>query len=77
MTTLPPMCLGCVHRTAPGVCEAFPDGIPDDITLDGFDHRNPFPGDRGITFKPDPADPELVEVLLSGYTPPAPPTLDP
>jgi hypothetical protein len=32
-------------------CTAFPDKIPDDIYWHGFDHRNPYPGDRGIRFK--------------------------
>ena len=29
-------------------CEAFPDGLPDDIAVGGFDHRNPHEGDNGI-----------------------------
>lgn len=31
-------------------CEAFPDRIPDAIYFEGFDHRNPYPGDSGIRF---------------------------
>jgi len=31
-------------------CDAFPEGIPDDIFLGGFDHRRPFDGDHGIRF---------------------------
>jgi len=33
-------------------CAAFPDGIPDAIKYDGFDHKRPYPGDHGITYKP-------------------------
>lgn len=32
-------------------CVAFPDGIPRDIYPDGYDHRLPYPGDRGIRFE--------------------------
>lgn len=35
-----------------GVCKAFPGGIPLEIFADGFDHREPFPGDQGIRFLP-------------------------
>lgn len=29
-------------------CAAFPDEIPEDIKLRGFDHRFPYPADRGV-----------------------------
>ncbi|MBR6447762.1 MAG: hypothetical protein IKS74_04745 [Methanomicrobium sp.] len=31
-------------------CDAFPDGIPEYI-FDAYDHRDPFPGDKGIRFE--------------------------
>ena len=37
------------------VCSAFPDGIPDAIYIGGFDHRQPFPGDGGVLYEPDPS----------------------
>ena len=49
-----PMCFRCVHfgETPSGIgCTAFPDGIPYDISVFGFDHRKPYKGDRGIRFK--------------------------
>ncbi|MEO3826949.1 hypothetical protein [Actinomadura sp. B10D3] len=32
-------------------CDAFPEGVPNEIYRNGFDHRNPFEGDRGIRFE--------------------------
>lgn len=32
-------------------CDAFPDRVPNEIYRGGFDHRNPFEGDRGIRFE--------------------------
>jgi hypothetical protein len=60
MTT--PICLFCrflieTQRGKGGKCDAFPDGIPDEIYLGDFDHRNPYPNaenptDNGIRFEP-------------------------
>lgn len=35
-------------------CAAFPGGIPKEISQEGFDHREPFPGDNGIRYEPLP-----------------------
>ncbi|MFC4913027.1 hypothetical protein [Actinomadura gamaensis] len=43
-------------------CEAFPDGIPPDIYPHGFDHRSPYPGDRGISFSLAPEKSDLLAV---------------
>ena len=56
MTTGPsPICMDCRHLTwdkgEPVTCRAFPAGIPEDIFLNGFDHRKPYPGDHGIRFE--------------------------
>ena len=49
-------CLECVHTTfSMRYCDAFPEGIPDVIMTGMFDHRQPFEGDHGIRYEPDPA----------------------
>jgi hypothetical protein len=34
-------------------CDAFPEGIPVEISHRGFDHRTEYPGDLGTRFEPD------------------------
>jgi hypothetical protein len=58
-----PICFACRHLhpglvrvtdtppEGPSTCDAFPDGIPDEIMLGGVDHRRPLPGDGGIRFE--------------------------
>jgi hypothetical protein len=53
-----PACLDCkhYHRSDSGpvafACDAFPDGIPDEILLHRNPHTAPFPGDHGLQFEP-------------------------
>jgi len=50
-----PVCVECKHLIfdkGPLKCHAYPDGIPEDITLGGNGHKKPFKGDRGIQFEP-------------------------
>jgi len=50
-------CLGCKRfqglsdKEFGFICEAFPDGIPDDIITGLFDHTKPYKGDHGIQYK--------------------------
>jgi hypothetical protein len=63
----PPMCVVCRHRTPRlPTCGAFPDGIPDEIYFDYFDHRQPYAGDGGVRFEPaSDVSEEEVRIFLS------------
>ena len=57
-----PICLRCARfdRDADNLaCEAFPEKIPNDIIMNGADHRSPVQGDQGLLF--DPVDDKAVE----------------
>lgn len=48
-------CLHCRHLTVPNdrfTCPAFPDGIPDEISYNECDNRDPYQGDQGIRWEP-------------------------
>ena len=49
------MCLACKHldrdQDSQHVCNAFQEGIPDEIWTNRHDHHNPYPGDNGIRFE--------------------------
>jgi hypothetical protein len=52
-----PICHSCLHldRSKPGTfCAAFPAGIPRAITDCKVQHREPYPGDRGLQYQFDP-----------------------
>ena len=44
-------CIECKHYHA-FFCDAYPDGIPDEIMTGEHDHTEPFKGDNGIQFEP-------------------------
>ncbi|KAB2353661.1 hypothetical protein [Actinomadura montaniterrae] len=67
MRRRPSICDACARlqqRANPGAetsldtwipyCDAFPDRVPAEIYTGGFDHREPFEGDRGIRFEMRP-----------------------
>lgn len=57
------VCFKCKHfRRFEGGCDAFPDGIPDEITIGGNNHLKPLPNqDNKIVFELD-EDMDLVEI---------------
>lgn len=74
-TGRPNLCTVCAHLRATGfldgadpTCDAFPDGIPEPITF-GADHRQPWPGDGGTRFEPDPDQPAALEWVAQVYDP--------
>ena len=49
-----PMCMKCKYfsiRENTLRCDAFPEGIPDEIILGGVEHTKPYKGDNGIQFE--------------------------
>ena len=52
----PPQCLNCtrynVYKNNTVSCNAFPNGIPDEILDAENNHDKPFKGDNGIRFEP-------------------------
>ena len=64
----PPICMWCkhYHRASGARCDAFPDGIPDEILLHRNPHAMPFPGDHGIQFELD-SERDKVDRLPSYY----------
>lgn len=45
-------CTECKHYRGEIECDAFPDGIPEEIITGKHDHREPYSGDDGIRFEP-------------------------
>jgi len=63
LTLEPRLCDLCLHRhgdTHPPTCDAFPKRIPLEIRVMYVDHRQPYPGDSGITFEPANHSPETL-----------------
>jgi excisionase family DNA binding protein len=49
-----PLCYGCnhFHGINSRTCDAFPEGIPNEIWIGTIKHDKPYPADHGIQFKP-------------------------
>jgi hypothetical protein len=54
----PPICWACsrFHGRASRTCDAFPDGIPEQVYFEAFDHRKSFSGDNGMRFESLPKE---------------------
>ena len=50
-----PICLDCDHfhyeDKKKNVCDAYKEGIPEEILDSSVDHRKPYKGDNGIQFE--------------------------
>jgi len=68
------MCVVCTRYQKHLTCQAFPQGIPDVIAWEFFDHRNPHLGDGGLLFVSDNS--EAAKIILSVYENPGPLPLD-
>ncbi len=53
-------CQNCAHFGGSWTCQAFPQGIPQDIYRQAYGHREPYPGDGGIVFAQRPERPDPV-----------------
>lgn len=47
-------------------CDAFPGGIPEEITRGRNQHMKPYPGDHGIQFEPNGS--EAAAIYAAPYT---------
>jgi len=70
MAITPSDCLACRHLRLDDAgrfcCAAFSHGIPTALLEGRINHREPYPGDNGVRFDPDPEAPaEVISDLLA------------
>lgn len=48
-----PQCFNCKHfiETGEYICNAFPEGVPEEILYNRYIHTEPYEGDNGIQFE--------------------------
>lgn len=72
MTGIPvPICYSCtwLHPGDAMTCDAYPEGIPDEIQASEVDHRQPYAGDHGIMFEQDLDMPEPDPLVFDEEVP--------
>jgi len=70
MTTIWPFCMFCAHCRVKNrriTCAAYPDGVPQQILLWQWDHRQPLPDDHGIQFEPRGRYPEMERWIVDEW----------
>lgn len=65
MEPIQPICSFCEHKRRGTFCDAFPDGIPENILLSEVLHAKPIEGDSGIVFKPEMPLPDWYQEFLT------------
>lgn len=59
-------CLTCKFYTGLQECEAFPEGIPQEIFDGTIDHREPYENDHGIQWEPLNDEAKEIDEELNG-----------
>ncbi|AEE97494.1 hypothetical protein [Mahella australiensis] len=66
-TIMSSMCISCTHYKGDQKCDAFPDGIPEEIFWKYADHRHPFKDDNDIRFQIASEYAEFEDVINRQY----------
>ncbi|WP_019176251.1 hypothetical protein [Methanomassiliicoccus luminyensis] len=68
-----PLCFSCkrFHWDKDMRCEAYPDGIPNEIIWSKVYHTEPYKGDHGLTFLDEDAPSDRQDSTLSEEVPSA------